>query len=55
MLIKKFGQNSRLTNGLQGKVIGFRSVKTESSEANLLPGVVLVNILLYNLRMVFIK
>jgi len=39
MLIKNLNQNSRLANGSRGKVIGFRSVKSSSSDANLLPGV----------------
>ena len=40
MLIKNLGQNSRLTNGSRGTVIGFRRVKKSAgSDTTLLPGV----------------
>ncbi len=38
MLVKNLGQNSMLTNGSRGTVVGFRKVK-RSSETKLLPGV----------------
>ena len=38
MLIKNLGENSKLTNGSRGTIVGFRKVK-RSSSSDLLPGV----------------
>ena len=39
MLVKNLGQNSMLTNGSRGTVVGFRKVKKKSDATNLLQGV----------------